>query len=140
MQHPETMTTDPELERRIERIMQRPYREVIRGDAADGFLIEVPDLPGCMTAGETEAEAVALLPEAMAAWLESALAHGDPISEPAADPPEPGGRVLLRMPRSLHRRLNERATEEGVSANQLAVSILAGGLGFGQPRGGASRR
>lgn len=39
------------------------------------------------------------------------------------------GRVLIRMPRSLHQRLLDQAAEEGVSANQLAVAILARGLG-----------
>jgi hypothetical protein len=32
------------------------------------------------------------------------------------------------MPRSLHQRLLQRAAEEGTSANQLAVAILARGL------------
>jgi predicted HicB family RNase H-like nuclease len=33
------------------------------------------------------------------------------------------------MPKSLHRRLAERAEEEGVSINQLAVATLARGPG-----------
>jgi len=40
----------------------------------------------------------------------------------------PSGRVLIRMPRSLHQRLLDQAAEEGVSANQLAVVILSRGL------------
>ena len=40
----------------------------------------------------------------------------------------PSGRVLIRMPRSLHQRLLDQAAEEGVSANQLAVAILSRGL------------
>ena len=39
------------------------------------------------------------------------------------------GKVLIRMPRSLHQRLLDQAAVEGVSANQLAVAILARGLG-----------
>lgn len=39
--------------------------------------------------------------------------------------PEPGGRVLVRMPRSLHAELVALAKTEGVSLNQLAVSALA---------------
>jgi hypothetical protein len=40
----------------------------------------------------------------------------------------PSGHVLLRLPRSLHQALNERAKAEGVSANQLGVMLLADGL------------
>ena len=37
----------------------------------------------------------------------------------------PGGKVLVRMPRSLHAALAREADEEGVSMNQLVVSKLS---------------
>jgi antitoxin HicB len=114
----------PEIARRVEEIMARPYRKVISGDGEEGFLIEVPDLPGCMTAGETIDEAVAMLPEAMTAWLESVLLHGEEVPEPS-ETPAYSGKLLVRMPKTLHRHLIERAKAEGVSANQLAVALLA---------------
>jgi len=116
-------------ERQIEALLKRPYRKVIRGDEEEGFLAEAPELPGCITAGETEIEALENLREAMAAWFEGALAHGDPIPEPKRPAiARYGGRVLVRMPATLHRQLAERAEEEGVSLNQLAVAVLAKGL------------
>jgi antitoxin HicB len=115
----------PEIIRQVERLMARPYRKVITGDAADGFLAMAPELPGCVTAGETEAEALELLHDAMSLWMTSALEDGQPVPEPAG---QSSGRMLLRMPGSLHRRLLERAEVEGVSANQLAVTLLAKGL------------
>jgi antitoxin HicB len=118
---------DPAIERRAEEIMLRPYRKIISGDAEQGFLIQVPDLPGCMTAGDTEVEAVTMLPEAMMAWLTVALEDGLPIPEPTPEPTH-SGRVLVRMPKTLHQRLAEQAEVEGVSLNQLAVAILARGL------------
>ncbi len=122
---------EAERERRIAELLKRPYRKVIRGGPEDGFLVEVPDLPGCVTAGETEMEALENLPEAMAAWFESALEHGDPIPEPTRVPtgPTTSGKLLVRMPRSLHARLIERAEQEGVSANQLAVAAIAREVG-----------
>ena len=117
----------PEITARVAEIMKRPYRKIISGGADEGYLIQVPDLPGCMTDGDTEAEAVANLPDAMMAWLESALLDGDPIPEPTIIP-EYSGKVLVQMPKSLHQRLVERAEEEGVSASQLAVSLLSKGL------------
>jgi len=114
----------PEIEAAARAMMRRPFRKVISGDAEEGFLIEVPDLPGCMTAGETEAEAVEMLQEAMLLWLMAHLEDGLPIPEPSAAR-EYNGKMLVRMPKTLHRRLIERAEDEGVSANQLAVALLA---------------
>jgi antitoxin HicB len=114
----------PSIEARAREIMRRPYRTVISGDDEEGYLIEVPDLPGCMTAGETVAEAVAMLDEAMLLWIGAALEEGTTIPEPSSGH-EYNGRLLVRMPKTLHRRLIERAEDEGVSANQLAVALLA---------------
>jgi antitoxin HicB len=117
----------PAIEAEARSIMQRPYRKVISGNADEGFLIEVPDLPGCMTAGETVSEAITMLDEAMLLWIGALLEDGQPIPEPTSGQ-EYSGRLLVRMPKTLHRRLIERAEDEGVSANQLAVALLAKGL------------
>jgi antitoxin HicB len=114
----------PEIEAQARAIMQRSYRKVITGDAEEGYLIQVPDLPGCMTAGETMAEAIELLDDAMLLWIGAALEEGEPIAEPTVVP-EYSGRVLVRMPKTLHRQLIERAEAEGVSTNQLAIALLA---------------
>ena len=34
-----------------------------------GYLAEVPDLPGCMSSGETVAEAIDMITDAMSLWL-----------------------------------------------------------------------
>ncbi|HMO96362.1 MAG TPA: type II toxin-antitoxin system HicB family antitoxin [Tepidiformaceae bacterium] len=67
----------------IERLLRQPYHRVISGNPEDGYLGEVPELPGCYTTGDTPVEALANLEEAMAAWLESCLISGDPIPGPA---------------------------------------------------------
>ena len=43
------------------------------------FVAEAPSLPGCVTQGGTRDEALANIREAIAAYLESLEAHGDPI-------------------------------------------------------------
>ncbi len=75
-----------QVEAEIDAIRRRPYHRVITGEPVEGYLGEVLALPGCVTAGETAEEALRNLDEAMAVWLESALAHGDPIPEPAEGP------------------------------------------------------
>ena len=115
----------PEIEAQARLLVSRPYRKVISGDADAGYLIEVPDLPGCMTAGSTITEAIEMLDEAMMLWVGAALEEGQTIPEPSHHEHQYSGRLLVRMPKTLHRRLIERAEDEGVSANQLAVALLA---------------
>jgi predicted RNase H-like HicB family nuclease len=44
----------------------------------------VPDLPGCVACGETQAEAHKLIGEAVALHIESLREHGKPVPAPAA--------------------------------------------------------
>jgi antitoxin HicB len=76
--------TDEELESRVQAIVARPYRKVISGDDVEGYLAEAPELPGCVTAGETVEEAERMLRDAMEGWVESALLAGEQIPEPEA--------------------------------------------------------
>lgn len=69
-------------ESRVLELSRLPYHRVISGDPVEGYIAEVAELPGCLTAGETPQEALSNLEEALLGWLESALAHGDPIPEP----------------------------------------------------------
>lgn len=43
---------------------------------------------------------------------------------------ESSARVLLRLPRGLHSQLKRVAAEEGVSANTLMATLLAGAVGY----------
>ncbi len=49
----------------------------------DAFLVEVPDLPGCMTHGRTPDEAARNADEAISLWLDMAREMGRPIPEPS---------------------------------------------------------
>lgn len=114
----------------FEYYMSLPYSEIIEADPAGGYVGHIAELAGCVTQGETRAEVLAMLDDAKAAWLETALEENLTIPEPLA---EEGfsGKFLLRIPKSLHRRLALTARREGVSLNQLAACLLAGGLGAG---------
>lgn len=59
------------------------YMVVIeKGPASYGAF--VPDLPGCISAGETEAEAIELIQEAIQLHLEDLRLGGQPIPEPTS--------------------------------------------------------
>jgi antitoxin HicB len=47
-----------------------------------GFLATVPELPGCMSDGETRAEALANVEDAISTWLHCARKLGRAIPEP----------------------------------------------------------
>ncbi|MCY7323459.1 MAG: type II toxin-antitoxin system HicB family antitoxin [Phormidesmis sp. CAN_BIN36] len=55
------------------------YRVAIEPDEDGICVAEVPALPGCISQGQTCAEAVENIEEAIAAYLESLDAHGEPI-------------------------------------------------------------
>ncbi len=118
------------IQAQVSELMKRPYQKVIWGTAEEGYVGQVAEFPGCMTDGLTEQEALERLQEATEGWLAVRLELGLSIPEPKAEyEPDYSGRMLLRLPKSLHRQLAERAELEGVSINQMAVVILAAGLG-----------
>ncbi len=55
------------------------YRVLIEQDEDGVFVAEVPALPGCISEGHTRAEVVENVKEAIAAYIESLEAHGEPI-------------------------------------------------------------
>lgn len=61
------------------------YRVLVEPDEDGGFVAEVPSLPGCITQGSTRAEAIENVKEAIAGYLESLEAHGEPIPPPISE-------------------------------------------------------
>jgi antitoxin HicB len=53
-----------------------------------GFVALVPDLPGCMSDGETPQEAFSNAQDAIACWIEAAIDMGRPIPDPTPQQPE----------------------------------------------------
>jgi antitoxin HicB len=57
--------------------------EVALAREDDGtFSVTVPALPGCTSQGETRVEALAMIREAIEVYIESLVAHGDPVPRP----------------------------------------------------------
>jgi antitoxin HicB len=88
--------------------------------------VSFPDLPGCISDGETYEEAIANARDAFAAWMAAHEEDGREIP-----PPNGEGRpakFVLRLPRSLHERLGVAAASDGTSANTLVTMFVAEGL------------
>ena len=56
--------------------------EVIEDPTEGGFVVSFPELPGCLTCGQTLENALANALDAKKAWLEAALKDGLVIQEP----------------------------------------------------------
>ena len=55
----------------------------LSADDGGGFSAVVPDLPGCVSDGETPEEAISNVRDAIAAWIEAAEEMGRLIPTPA---------------------------------------------------------
>ena len=92
-----------------------------------GFVIEYPDLPGCMSDGETIEEAIANGKDAVKGWIETCKKLGREVPLPNQQVSY-SGRLLLRIPKYLHAKLANRAKLENVSLNSLVQTFIAGSL------------
>lgn len=104
--------------------------EPLTEEDGGGYLITFPDLPGCMSDGETEAEALNNARDAFSAWMSARTHMGKPIPKPIrhGETALPV-RLMQRLPRSLHASLVARAKAEGTSLNTLVTMLLAEAIG-----------
>ena len=108
--------------------MSLPYRmEIIPDTEEGGFTAWYPELPGCLTCGDTLEETVTLALDAKKCWLEAAIKDGWKIEEPFCDATmeQYSGQFKLRIPKTLHYSLAKHAKEEGISMNQYCLYLLA---------------
>lgn len=105
--------------------LKMSYRmEIIEDKDEGGYVISYPDLPGCITCGDTIEVAVANAEDAKRSWMETAIKDGIQIREPDSLE-DYSGQFKLRIPRSLHRSLAEHSKKEGISMNQYCVYLLS---------------
>ena len=52
-------------------------------EKGDGFTVEVPDLPGCVTEGDTLAEAIEMGQDAASGWILTELEEGNDYPKPS---------------------------------------------------------
>lgn len=113
--------------------MQEPFRYRIVTEWSDddgGFVARVPALgPGCAAHGKSEGEATKEAKAAASLMLEVLREDRRPIPPEDASP-DYSGQLRLRLPKTLHERISQMATAEGVSLNTMLLTLIADGYGW----------
>lgn len=101
----------------------------VRPDLDDGgYIVEFPDIRYCVGTGDTPEEAIGDAMIAKEEWIKAAYENQISIPEPGGSE-DYNGRITLRIPKSLHRKIIETAKKEGVSANQFLNYLISTGIG-----------
>lgn len=113
---------------KLEEYIKKEYPYIIEKlSPADGggYFITYPDLPGCMSDGDTIEEAIIMGEDARKCWIETAIDEGKEIPEPYSHLNSYKGRITVRVPKSMHKELIKEAQEEGISLNQYLIYLLS---------------
>jgi predicted RNase H-like HicB family nuclease len=57
------------------------YMVLLNSEPEGGYTVTVPTLPGCVTYGETIDEAISMAKEAIELYIESLVAHNEPVPD-----------------------------------------------------------
>jgi antitoxin HicB len=110
----------------VRHYLNLPYRIALIRDGQDEerpWRATVEELEGCEARGSTLTDAAERIPAALAEWVASARAEGRAVPEPRAGRAH-SGRLLLRMPQSLHSELADAAERDQVSLNAYINALL----------------
>lgn len=120
----------PETPQSTKDYLKLPYKIALRADEQNGgWTASVEELPGCDAHGDSPEQATRHLRGAMERWVGEALERGEQIPQPRSWGGH-SGRLLLRMPQSLHAELAHAADGEGISLNQFITTALASAVGW----------
>lgn len=109
------------------------YNITVRQGIFEGeecFEALVKELPDLAEYGDSYIEAYELAVDSIETTAEIFKEKGRAMPQPYEPETQFSGRVTLRLPKTLHRGLATKAEEEGMSLNQLMVSVLATFRGF----------
>jgi antitoxin HicB len=116
----------------VDHYLSLPYHLLLVRDGEEKgkpWCASVEELTGCTSRGKTSDDALNGVRAAMTAWIETALQEGRDVPEPKSATSH-SGRLLLRMPRTLHADLTRASEREGVSLNQFITDVLASAVAW----------
>jgi predicted RNase H-like HicB family nuclease len=108
--------------------LQQPYARIVIPTEPSGFHAEILEFPGCFAQGDTPEEAYANLEKAAESWIEACLSQGQEVPE-ASSSLTFSGRIVLRLPRGIHRQASRMAERDQISLNTYLVSAVSARVG-----------
>ena len=114
-------------QKEVEAYANLPYTVTVEPqDDGNGiyYVARVVELPDLFMTGETREEALKDLEAVKKEWIQTYLELGNKIPVPLVSR-KYSGKIIVRMPPTLHEALTKLAENEGVSFNQYMVSSLA---------------
>jgi antitoxin HicB len=116
------------MKRKHQSYLKQPYRMTLAFDEeSNAWVVRYPELPGCLAHGATPKQALKEGEEAKALWIESAIENGIAIPPPQQTTAH-SGKLILRLPRTLHEAAAESAQREGASLNSYSVQLVSEGV------------
>lgn len=125
------VTGEVDLKKKLEYYLGLHYTMTVKYRPEQGgyYVAGYVELPDLTMTGNTPEEAVRELLVEQPEWFETCLKLGVKIPLPA-DTQKYSGKIVLRMPPSMHKSLVHLAESEGVSLNQYMIAALARTIGF----------
>lgn len=113
----------------VTEILRKPYGRTVMPEPDGTFRAEIIEFPGCIAIGETAVEALTSLEDVATSWLEVAISKKQTIPEPIESVDGFSGKLVVRLPKSLHKKAAHMAAKDGVSLNQFILSSVAEQIG-----------
>jgi antitoxin HicB len=123
--------SETDIKKQVEYYIKLPYTMTVKYRTEQGgyYVAGYIELPDLTMTGDTPEEAVKELLVEKPDWFETCLKLGVNIPLPV-EPQKYSGKIVLRMPPSLHESLVRIAELEGISLNQYMLSAIARTIGF----------
>lgn len=117
--------------RNIEFYLKKDYNFLLSKEDGKWFG-EIVELDGCWADGKTPNECIKELEIAKKLWIETAIEIGKDIPLPMNPLEDYSGRILLRIPCSIHWKVVQRAKKENVSINQYLNAVVTQGINYSE--------
>lgn len=127
------MKTEKEAQMQPADYLKMPYGRTVFPEDDGTFRAEIIEFPGCIATGDTAGDALSNLERVADSWLETIISRGQNVPDPIETTPF-SGKLMLRMPKSLHKKAAYLAAREGSSLNQYITASIAEKVGSASKR------
>jgi len=116
----------------VEEYLEKPYARVVVPQSDGKFRATILEFRGCEVYGGTAIDALEALEKVARDWLERRMANQQSIRRPLSkgnDSDEYYGKMVVQIPKSLHRQIVHKAELEDSTPVQVVVDAVSKFLG-----------